>query len=372
MPWNLLEGIFKFVRHGIALLPLLCLTGCAELGYYVQAAKGQVELLAASRPLQQVLEDPATDPKLKLRLQTAEQLRAFASRELALPDNNSYRRYAHLSRSHVLWNVVATPELSLQPLIWCFPIAGCVSYRGYYDQAQAQAFAATLREQGHDVQVSGTPAYSTLGWFSDPLLSTFIWYPDADLARLMFHELSHQVLYVPGDSQFNESFATAVELAGIQRWLACSGTSNQALHTSLQRQQDFLRLLREHRQLLQDNYQSTASDEDKRARKQEIFQHLQQAYQRLKQEWGGYTGYDRWFAQPVGNAHLTAVATYHDLVPGFTTLLRQQNSYTDFYRAAQNLGADGQRLQKLQQLATQSLPPNHLEQGPCASNKSGD
>ena len=277
-------------------------------------------------------------------------------RELALPDNASYRRYVQLDRPYVLWNVVATPELSLQPLVWCFPVAGCVSYRGYYSQAAAQEFAATLRASGHDVQVSGTPAYSTLGWFSDPLLSSFIHYGEADLARLMFHELAHQQLYIAGDAQWNESFATSVELAGALRWLHCKGDAKQLAqyHTALQRQEQFLQLLREHRQRLQQAYQTTADTASKRAAKQEILQQLHANYAKLKLTWDGYTGYDRWFAEPVGNAHLAAVATYHDGVPALTSLLRQQSSFSEFYRAAQTLAQapTEQRQQQMRELAS--------------------
>ena len=188
----------------------LALAGCAQLQYYFQAAQGQYALWSDARPIEDWLGDPATDPVLKARLEKALLIRRFAVRQLGLPDNASYKNYAALSRPFVLWNVVATPELSLRPIQWCFPIAGCVSYRGYYSKQDALAYAAELRAEGDDVQVGGVPAYSTLGWFSDPLLSTFINYSDAELARMVFHELAHQVVYVPGDSQFNEAFATSV------------------------------------------------------------------------------------------------------------------------------------------------------------------
>ncbi|MFA9217739.1 MAG: aminopeptidase, partial [Sphingomonadaceae bacterium] len=200
---------------GVALL----LAGCAQLKYYMQAAQGQYALWSDARPIDDWLGDPSTDPQLKARLEKALLIRRFAVRELGLPDNASYKNYAALSRPFVLWNVVATPELSLRPIQWCFPIAGCVSYRGYYSKDDAQAYASELRTEGNDVQVGGVPAYSTLGWFSDPLLSTFINYSDAELARMVFHELSHQVAYAGDDTMFNESFATAVERIGVQRWL---------------------------------------------------------------------------------------------------------------------------------------------------------
>ncbi|MEO8171138.1 MAG: aminopeptidase, partial [Oxalobacteraceae bacterium] len=307
--------------------------GCAQLGYLVQAAHGQSALLSAARPIDDWLADPQADLSLKNKLVAAKAIRVFAVRELALPDNASYTTYAALQRTFVLWNVVAAPALSLKPKQWCFPVAGCVSYRGYFAQAQAQAEALELRAEGYDVQVTGVPAYSTLGWFSDPVISTFIHYPEAELARLIFHELAHQVVYAPGDSAFNESFATTVEQAGLQRWLDVHGDARMrqsyAVHAA--RKRDFLALLLRHRQALEANYARNISNSERLLRKAEIFQSLQDEYQILKQSWDGYAGYDRWFAEPLSNAHLAAVATYHELVPGFRALLQKDRRFDRFY-----------------------------------------
>ncbi|MBY0555908.1 MAG: aminopeptidase [Burkholderiaceae bacterium] len=348
-------------RTGIAGIRLagwcgaLLLAGCAQLQYYVQAAQGQYALWSDARPIEDWLGDPATDPQLKARLEKALLIRRFAVQELGLPDNASYRNYAALSRPFVLWNVVATPELSLTPLQWCFPIAGCVSYRGYYSKDDAQDYAAGLRKQGHDVQVGGVPAYSTLGWFSDPLLSTFIHFSDAELARMVFHELAHQVVYVPGDSTFNESFATAVEEAGVERWLDLYGSAPMRLAYAQYtvRRQAFLDLLIRHRSMLEQLYAGKTSVRYQRAEKARIFQHLQSDYQQLKISWGGYAGYDRWFAEPLSNAHLSAVGTYHELLPAFRTLMRQERTFVRFYVAVQNLALLDlpQRQQRLQQLS---------------------
>ena len=352
-------------------LLLLGLAGCAQLQYYVQAAQGQYALWSDARPIEDWLGDPATDPKLKARLEKALLIRRFAVQELGLPDNASYRNYAALSRPFVLWNVVATPEFSLKPLRWCFPIAGCVSYRGYYSKDDAQSFAATLRKDGNDVQVGGVPAYSTLGWFSDPLLSTFIHYSDAELARMIFHELAHQVAYVPGDSTFNESFATAVEEAGLERWLELYG--NEAMRAAYvqynARRQEFLALLLTHRNMLEQLYAENSSARHKRARKARIFEHLQSEYQQLKISWGGYAGYDRWFAEPLNNAHLSAVGTYHELLPAFRNLLKQERTFVRFYVAVQNLAALDlpQREQRLQQLS----PPVTLHADNAPQSVSG-
>ena len=317
----------------------LLVASCTSLGYYAQAAHGQFSLLAEAKPIDEWLADPSVDAKLKIRLAKAKEMRRFAASELGLPDNGSYKTYADLKRPYVLWNVVATPELSLKPLQWCFPIAGCVNYRGYYDRDEARAYGAELRREGYDVQVAGVAAYSTLGWFNDPMLSTFMHYPDGELARLVFHELAHQVVYAQGDSQFNESFATAVEEAGIDRWMALQADDKMRI-TYVEyegRKRDFLTLLLKYRQQLEANYARDVSDAEKRKQKATIFQALKDEYQTLKTAWGGYRGYDRWFAEPLSNAHLAAIATYHDLVPGFRALLAREKNFPAFYEAVKEL-----------------------------------
>lgn len=317
----------------------LLLASCSSLNYYRQAAQGQLTLLSDARSIDDWLNDNATDAKLRVRLATARQIRTFAVKELGLPDNNSYKNYAALSRPFVLWNVVAAPELSLKPIQWCFPVAGCVTYRGYYSKEDATEYARVLREEGNDVSVGGVPAYSTLGWFNDPLISTFIHYPDAELARLIFHELSHQVVYVAGDSQFNESFASAVEEAGVERWL--SGYGNDTMRENYlkisARKKQFLALLLGCRDALEKSYTSKASVAEKRATKARLFQKLQDDYQLLKASWGGYAGYDRFFAEPLSNAHLASIATYNDFIPAFRALLAREKTFPRFYAAARAL-----------------------------------
>jgi predicted aminopeptidase len=316
------------------------LASCSTLGYYTQAAQGQLELLSDSRPIDDWIADPGTSTKLRHRLETARQIRRFAVSEMALPDNNSYKTYTALKRPYVLWNVVATPELSLHPLEWCFPVAGCVDYRGYYDKKAAEDYAKELREQGDDVEVGGVAAYSTLGWFSDPLISTFINYPDGELARMIFHELAHQVVYAPGDSQFNESFASTVEEVGVERWMARFG--NQQMRDAYARYQsrkkDFLALLMKYRKALEQNYKLVdRSDAEKRVVKARLFQELKDEYQVLKGSWGGYSGYDRFFEQPLSNAHLASIATYEDFVPAFRALLKKEGSFPRFYKEVKRL-----------------------------------
>ncbi len=294
-----------------------------------------MSLMSSAKPIDQWLADPAVKDDLKLRLQRAKEIRVYAAKELGLPDNGSYKSYADLKRPYVMWNVVATPELSTRPVQWCFPVAGCVDYRGYYSKAAAQQYADSLKRQGYDVRVSGVPAYSTLGWFSDPVLSTFIDYPEAEVARMVFHELAHQVAYAPGDSQFNESFATAVEEVGVERWLSTQGDEamRERYRQWRQRRADFLALLDAHRLQLEDNFQRVAPEADKRVRKAEIFASLQREYESMKEaRWGGYAGYDRWFSEPLSNAHFALIATYHDLVPAFRGLHAEINDLPRFYR----------------------------------------
>jgi predicted aminopeptidase len=317
----------------------LMLSSCSSLSYYSQAAQGQLELLTDSRPIDDWLADPSTNSKLRHRLESARQIRRYAIQELKLPDNGSYTNFTNLGRPYVLWNVVATPELSLKPMQWCFPVAGCVNYRGYYSKDEAQAYARQLRSQGHDVEVGGVSAYSTLGWFSDPLVSTFINYPDAELARLIFHELAHQVAYVPGDSKFNESFATAVEQVGVEGWLERFGNPamQEAYERYTVRKKDFMALLVRYRGELEKTYASDISKDEKRANKTRLFIALKDDYQLLKAAWGGYAGYDRFFAEPLSNAHLASIATYNDFVPAFRALLRKERSWGAFYKSVNQL-----------------------------------
>jgi predicted aminopeptidase len=336
----------------IALLALLAGVvaagaGCSSVGYYTQAAQGHLSLMSAARPIDAWLSDPAAPEELRTRLTAARQMRAFAASELGLPDNASYTGYADLKRPAVVWNVFATPELSLTLKTWCYPLFGCAGYRGYFDQAAAQRTAAELQAQGYDVNVAPVPAYSTLGWTNwlggDPLLNTFIHWPEAELARLIFHELAHQVLYVKDDTVFNESFATAVERAGVRRWIAhrADPALAQAYAQYEQRRADFLALLLTHRAQLAVVFADSAADEVKRERKRAVFADLQAAYQRTKREaWGGFAGYDRFFNRELNSAHLAAVGAYNDLVPAFEALLAQQGGdLPSFFAATERLAA---------------------------------
>ncbi len=330
-------------KLALVVLAGLALAGCATVGYYGQAAQGHMALMAAARPIPDWLADPDTPDPLRERLSRAAEMRRYAAASLGLPDNRSYTAYADLKRPAAVWNVFATPELSLELKTWCYPVLGCAGYRGYFDRAAAEALAGELRAEGYEVNVSPVPAYSTLGWFADPLLNTFIYASDPELARLIFHELAHQVVYVRDDTVFNESFATAVEREGVRRWLATHGDerSRAAWAAYQARRDDFLALLLAHRRRLADVFASAASVEDKRAAKAAIFADLQREYRQLRDgKWGGFAGYDRFFDRQLGSAHLAAVGAYNDLVPAFEALLAESGGdLPAFYAQVRRLGA---------------------------------
>jgi predicted aminopeptidase len=338
-------GVVLWVRRVLLGAMVLLLAGCADTRYYWQSVHGHLQLMQAARPVTQLLADPQTPPALRQRLELAQRMRTFAVTALDLPDNPSYHRYADLQRKAVVWNVVAAPALSLTLKTWCFPVLGCVSYRGYFDEAQARQEAAALQAQGLEVSVYGVPAYSTLGWMNwaggDPLLNTFIGYPEGELARLLFHELSHQVLYARDDTMFNESFATAVERMGGAMWLQSHGSdAARAQYAELDaRRRAFRALALSTRTRLQEVYAQSGQlpDTELLARKQAVMQDFRDRYVVLRQQWGGYAGYDRWVAD-ANNASLGAQAAYDGLVPQFEALfVREGRDWKAFYDAAKRI-----------------------------------
>ena len=319
--------ILPALRYIMIVGQVMWLSGCVNLPYYAQAVDGHFDVLRRSQPINTIIANSNTDPKLKHSLTKVVKLREFASRELKLPDNLSYTNYADLERPYVVWNVFASPELSLKLKEWCFVQAGCVNYRGFFSQAKAERYAEELRNEGYDVYVSGVRAYSTLGWFSDPVLNTFIGYSEMDLARLIFHELAHQVVYVPGDSMFNESFATAVEHEGVRRWFEGNGTTLEqaVLSTRQERETVFTDLVLRHRKRLQELFNSDFSDAEKRIKKARIFDELREEFLRLKADKAEFSTYDRWFAQHLNNALLATVSIYTQLLPAFQAILKQHD-----------------------------------------------
>ena len=344
------------IKKTLSMLLLLGLGGCSSTGYYLSALSGHAQLLNAQRPLDEVLADPGLPAPTRAALKTMLEARDFASRELALPDNDSYRSYADLGREYAVWNVVAAPPFSLEPKQWCFIFVGCVSYRGYYRQAQAQNYAEALRAEGLDVQVAGARAYSTLGWTDDPLLNTMLDRAETRRVGIIFHELAHQQLFIKGDSRFNESFATAVEQEGIRRWLRTQGRDEAYQRYLEERRRDgqFKQMLFRTREKLQTLYQQDRSGAYKREQKARIFSELKQDFARLKKNQAEFAVYDRWMAQDLNNAHLALLATYSEYAPAFAALLTaKQGDLRAFYQAAEAIAEKepGQRRKLLRQWA---------------------
>ena len=320
----------------LASLACAVLPGC----YVLQAARGEAALLQAREPIARVVDDPRTPEQLRTTLTDVSAARDFASRELKLPDNRSYRTYADIHRPYVVWNVVAAPEFSVAPREWCFPIAGCVAYRGYFHEASARKLAARLAARHFDVLVDGVPAYSTLGRFADPVVSTMLVYGEAELAGIVFHELAHQLIYVPGDSAFNEAFATAVEDEGLARWLAARGRGGQlgAYQAAIARYLEYVGLMRQARTDLARLYASGVDSERMRAGKRERLEALAAAMRDLEQRQHSPSPFRDWLAAGLNNAHLASVATYYDCVPGFERMLREADGdLPRFYAAVRAL-----------------------------------
>lgn len=321
------------------------LAGCTSVSYYAQSLNGHMNIVAARRDVGKLIDDPSTSPSLRGRLETARTIRQFASAELALPDNDSYRDYVDIGRDYVTLAVYAAPEFALAPKLWCFAVFGCVPYKGFFSRTSAMDEAADLRRQGFDVHVSGVIAYSTLGWSSDPLLNTMLGEDEAYLAGLVFHELAHQRLYIEGDSAFNEAFAVAVETTGVERWLRAKGDAAgmRRYEAGRKHQADFLALVARTRDELAVVYASAQPAEGKRAAKAETVERLRQRYRLMRdRHWGGYRGYDAWFDAPINNAKLAATAVYSDRVPAFLRLFDLcSGDYPRFYEAVRRIGALG-------------------------------
>jgi predicted aminopeptidase len=338
------------IRLGLAVVAVAALAcvlgGCSNLGYYWQTATGHLRVMGSARPVSDWLVDGATPEKLKARLALSQRIRKYAVTELKLPDNPSYSRYADLHRSAVIWNVVAAPKYSIELKKSCFPITGCVGYRGYFDEHEARAEAERLAKEGLEVSVYPVPAYSTLGWMNwaggDPLLNTFINYPEGELARLIFHELAHQVVYAKDDTMFNESFATAVERIGGRMWLQTQADEQARIDYAQYdgRRNQFRALTAATRKRLKDIYEHTSGDERDRLKAQAM-QDFRDQYAKLKATWPGdpsrYRSYDRWVAE-ANNASFGAQAAYDDLVPGFEALfVHEGRDFRRFYDAAKKL-----------------------------------
>ena len=350
------RGFGALVPPALLALAAAPLAGCQTVGYYSQAVGGHLALMRAREPIDELLEDDATDPELRAKLETLLEARRFAVEELALPDTDSYRTYVETGRRYVTWNVVAAPEFSLSAHTWCFPVAGCVSYRGYYAEEDARAYADEFAEEGFDVAVGGASAYSTLGWFDDPVLDTMLRGGELRYVGTLFHEMAHQRFYVQDDSDFNEAYATFVEREGVRRWLASRGQEERlpAYEAALARGADFAELLAGAREALVALYGQDLGEAAMRAAKAEAFDAMRADYEALKASWDGYAGYDGWFARELNNARLVAVSTYRRRVPAFAALFELEGRDLErFHEAVEALGemTKAERTARLDELA---------------------
>ncbi|MGE8496947.1 MAG: aminopeptidase [Pseudomonas sp.] len=340
MPHTLLCILDRCLRRWVPLVGALALSGCSSVAYYGQLLDGQLDLLQRREAVATIVADPARDPELRRRLALSQDARDFASARLGLPDNGSYRLYADLQRPFVVWNVFATPEFSLSPQLHCFPIAGCVAYRGFYRQGDARGAAALLKQEGLDTYLGGVEAYSTLGWFDDPILNTMLRWSDERLIAVIFHELAHQQFYVADDTAFNESFATFVEQEGLRQWHAAQGTPVEDDEGLRQREQ-FVALVLASRERLQQLYASDLAADAMREAKQAEFERLRREYRSLRdREWGGVGRYDGWIETPLNNAKLLPFGLYDQWVPAFATLFAEVGGdWATFYLRVTELGA---------------------------------
>jgi predicted aminopeptidase len=308
--------------------------------YILQSAEGQFTLMSKREPIGRVIDEASTPPKLRAQLKSVTAIRDFASHELGLPDNGSYRKYADIGRPYVVWNVVAAPEFSVEPKKWCFPIVGCVGYRGYFVEAKARRFAAGLHARGFDVAVGGVAAYSTLGHFDDPILSTMVSWNDVELASIIFHELTHQLLYVRNDASFNEALATTVEEEGVRRWLKSQGREKDLEDHLVQHERylEVIDLMTATRAQLRELYGNRLPEPLMRERKRETLEALRESYATLRTQWGGHAPFDAWFREDINNAHLASIATYFACVPGFVRELKAVGgNLPAFYRRVREL-----------------------------------
>jgi len=350
----------------LAILGVMPLGGC----YYMQAINGHTHLMSQRRPVSEVLNDPAAPETLKERLRLVQEARTFSVDELGLPDNDSYRSYADLDRDYVVWNVFAAPEFSLRPRQWCYLVAGCVAYRGYFNKDDALAEARKLEDAGYDVAVGGVSAYSTLGKFADPVLNTMMRWSDADLVGTLFHELAHQRLYIKGDTQFNESFATAVSAIGMERWFGARGMPDELAEYRARRalRNELLEIVDATKAELATLYASEMPVEEKRRRKREVLDALSARAERLFTD-AGREGSP--LAAPLNNARLVSLGLYEGWVPGFLALHDEcARDMTCFYARARELAAlpGGERMARLEELSLAAQGERLAESGPAGGS----
>lgn len=322
--------LFPSMRS-LLFLPFILFQSCETVNFYAQGVSGQVEILRKSRPNLRVIEDKETPVMIREKLILCEELCEFAKTDLNLPGDASYHKYADLGRKHVVYVLHAAPEFSLEPKTWRYPLIGELDYRGYFDETDAKEFAEELRAEGYDVHLGGTDAYSTLGFFHDPVLNTFIDYSDIDFAEMIFHELTHRRIFRSGETTFNESLANAVAEEGIRRWLISKGDKAglKNYEEILVRRRDFYSEITRTRASLEKLYASGVSEIQMRTRKASLMQDLNTRANALQKRWGG-KALEEWISQDLTNAHLLALVTYNNDIPKFEQLLKDSDG--DFVR----------------------------------------
>ena len=327
------------LKYLILLGILLSISACSTLGYYAQSAKGHLELIQKQRPIPQLLNDPKLSPQRKKTLNLVQEIRQFAHERLKLPNNGSYTKFAELHRPAVTWNLVLTPRYSIVPAQWCFPLIGCIAYKGYFSKSRALREVTKFSQLPYDLYLAPSTAYSTLGWFKDPVVSPMLDQGIIITAETIFHELAHQQVYHKSDSDFNEAFATAVGQAGTRLWLAEKHPENLAAYNNyLRKQQQFTQLLLDTIQELDQFYQSEQTPQNYALGKQQRIQKLKSNYQKLKQSWQGDTRYDAWFDKPINNARLALLGVYYQSVPHFAKQLQRHNyNFKAFYQEMNRL-----------------------------------
>lgn len=364
---DFIQFYMRIVRKNLAIklsitLIAMLQCSCGNISYYSQSISGHLSILNNQESISKILAQPDIDDTLRQKLTMVIQIRDFASQELDLPDNGSYRKYSELDREHVVWNIVATPEFSLRPIEWCFLLVGCLPYRGYFKKNAAMEFAQSLKDEGYDVFIGGVTAYSTLGWFDDPVLNTMLKKDTIDLARVIFHELAHQKTYVKDDTEFNEAFADTVAIIGIQRWLNnhMTETDPDEIQAELKRENDFVELVEIYKARLNELYSTDLSVTKMRARKQSMLEEMVTDYNSMKTHWNGADDYAAWFNTNLNNAKLTSVLTYRDLVPTLMELYENNGSNLElFYRQIGALAQCNSKERK--QILEHNLPVNCLK-----------
>ncbi len=322
-------------------LVAIAMSGCADLSYYLHSIDGHLDIVRQTRAIDEVLEDGATDSDLSSRLQLVKRIREFAFSRLQLPRSGSYSEYADLGRNYVLKSLFAAAEFSVEAHQWCYPIVGCAGYRGYFDDQRLRHYLAQLQADNYDTYIARVPAYSTLGWFDDPVLNTFVHWPEYRLAGLIFHELAHQRLYIDGDTTFNESFAIAVQELGVELWLEAEGKPDalERYRSYLKNRKQVTELIQQAREELAELYARPLDPAQMRTAKLDYFNELQQRYEQLSDSFEVADGFANWFASGLNNAKLLSISTYHSLVPAFRGLFtHQRQDFAAFFDEVERIG----------------------------------